>query len=109
MRFAPFGVQNPNQMPANAELPAFLNATRFNRRLDLLKDLDQDFAAAGAKHQVENHQALYDGAAQLVRSPGLKAFDLNQEPAAVRERYGRSPFGQGCLLARRLVESGVTF
>jgi len=44
----------------------------------------------------------------LVRSPAVRrAFDLSQEPISVRGRYGRSPFGQGCLLARRLVEAGA--
>jgi uncharacterized protein (DUF1501 family) len=58
---------------------------------------------------VEEHRALYGSAAQMVLSPRLKAFDLNQEKDAVRDRYGRNAFGQGCLLARRLVEQGVTF
>jgi hypothetical protein len=44
-----------------------------------------------------------------VRSPRLTAFDVGQETDTVRDRYGRTPFGQGCLLARRLVEQGVTF
>jgi uncharacterized protein (DUF1501 family) len=39
----------------------------------------------------------------------VAAFDLAREPAAVRDRYGRSAFGQGCLMARRLVEAGVPF
>jgi hypothetical protein len=38
-----------------------------------------------------------------------KAFDLAQEPAGIRDRYGRTPYGQSCLLARRLVEAGVKF
>ena len=109
MQFAPFAVQNPNQMPSNVELPGGVNSERFNRRLGLLKDLEDDFADAGAGHQVEGHRAVYQGAAQLVLSPRLKAFDLAQEKDAVRDRYGRTPFGQGCLLARRLVETGVTF
>src|SRR5437588_639177 len=109
MQFAPFVVNNPNQMPSNAELPSGVNDRRFARRLDLLKDLEDDFAKAGAQRQVEGHQALYTSAAQLVLSPRLKAFDLNQEKDGVRDRYGRSSFGQGCLLARRLVETGVTF
>jgi uncharacterized protein (DUF1501 family) len=45
----------------------------------------------------------------MVLSPQVKAFDLAAEPEKVRDAYGRSPFGQGCLLARRLVETGVTF
>jgi uncharacterized protein (DUF1501 family) len=46
----------------------------------------------------------------MLSSPGVrKAFDLSSEPAAVRERYGRTTYGQGCLLARRLVEAGARF
>ncbi len=45
----------------------------------------------------------------MMRSSAAKAFDLDEEPAAVRDAYGRNPFGQGCLLARRLVERGVPF
>src|SRR5204863_4350742 len=46
----------------------------------------------------------------MLTSPRLKkAFDLTAEPAAVREKYGRTTYGQGCVLARRLVEVGVRF
>src|SRR5205807_1174179 len=59
--------------------------------------------------QVRDHQALYRQTAHMVLSPRVKAFDLAAEPAKVRDAYGRSSFGQGCLMARRLVEAGVTF
>ena len=107
MRYAPFAVIDPNRMPNNAELT--VGNDRFQRRLDLMKDLEEDFAAAGAKHAVAEHQSVYRGAANLITSPKLKAFDLAQEKDATRERYGRTAFGQGCLLARRLVDTGVTF
>src|SRR4029078_10933417 len=74
-----------------------------------LQGLEADFAEAGGAAPVRDHQALYSRAQRLVLSPRLKAFDLTQEKDAVRDRYGRSEFGQGCLLARRLVEQGVTF
>jgi uncharacterized protein (DUF1501 family) len=114
MEYAPFVVANPTTMPSNVELPGGVNARRFTRRLDLLQGLEEDFARAGAAAKVEEHQALYANASQMVLSPRLKAFDLGQEKEAVRDRYGRSSgpgfsFGQGCLLARRLVEHGVTF
>jgi hypothetical protein len=108
-RYAPFVVANPQQMPANVELPGGITDKRFNRRLELLGQLEEDFAEAGGGARVHDHRLLYGSAAQLVLSPRLKAFDLDQEKDAVRDRYGRSPFGQGCLLARRLVEAGVTF
>jgi uncharacterized protein (DUF1501 family) len=109
MKYAPFAVANASQMPANTELPPGVTGDRLNRRMGLLKDLEQDFAEAGAAARVRDHQALQGNATQMILSPRLKAFDLNQEKESVRDRYGRSPFGQGCLLARRLVEHGVTF
>jgi hypothetical protein len=109
MKFAPFVIPNPSQLPANVALPSGVDDGRFRRRGDLLKDLEEDFARAGSGKLVEDHQALAAGAAEMVRSPRLKAFDLSLEKATVRDKYGRSAFGQGCLLARRLVEAGVTF
>jgi hypothetical protein len=109
MSVAPFVVGNPEQMPTHVELPRGINSQRFSRRLDLLKDLEADFAESGGKPRVEEHQGVYGNASQMVLSPRLKAFEVSQEKAEVRDRYGRTPFGQGCLLARRLVEAGVTF
>jgi uncharacterized protein (DUF1501 family) len=109
MSVAPFVVANPTQMPANLPLPQAVSNGRFTRRLGLLGQLEQDFAEAGGGPRVEDHKALYESASQMVLSPRLKAFSLNEEKDAVRDRYGRSPFGQGCLLARRLIEQGVTF
>ena len=45
----------------------------------------------------------------MMKSPRLKAFDISEEPDAVKQAYGDSDFGRGCLVARRLVESGVKF
>lgn len=109
MRYAPFVVGDPNRMPRNVERPRDVAADRFDRRMKLLKDVDEDFAKAGGKQPAADHQALYDGAARMVKSPRLAAFDLSKEHEKTRDRYGRTPFGQACLLARRLVETGVTF
>ncbi len=109
MQFTPFIVGDANQMPANVQLPADTNAARFTRRLNLMEDLERDFAEAGGQARVTDHRALVNGAASMVRSPRIEAFDLARETAATRDRYGRNGFGQGCLLARRLVEAGVTF
>jgi hypothetical protein len=56
---------------------------------------------------VVGHLTAYDKAVRLMRSDAAKAFDVGQEPDELRQKYGRNQFGQGCLLARRLVESGV--
>lgn len=105
-RYAPFVVSDPNRMPSNSQLT--VSPSRFQRRLALTHDLESDFARA-AKELVHEHQNVQKAAAKLVLTPKLRAFDLSQEKDAVRDRYGRTPFGQGCLLARRLIEAGVTF
>lgn len=106
MKYAPLVVNDANRMPSNSQLP--VSQSRFDRRLELMKDLEEDFGKS-AGPVVAEHQSVVKGAASLVTSPKLKAFDLSQEKDALRDRYGRTPFGQGCLLARRLVEAGVTF
>ena len=105
--YAPFVVTDPNRPPDNLGAP--VAADRLRRRLELLKELEGPFARSGAGEQVRDHQELYKQTAQLVLSPRARAFDLDAESEKVRESYGRSPFGQGCLMARRLVEAGVTF
>jgi len=107
MDYEPFVVRNAGQMPANAELPT--SRTRFERRLGLLRRLETKFAETGVVELVESHQSLYGKTSRLVLSPEMRAFDISQESDSLRDRYGASEFGRGCLLARRLVEQGVTF
>jgi hypothetical protein len=109
MSVAPFVVQDATKMPANSEFPKGVDGRRLKRRLGLMDKLERDFSDGGAKVLVDDHRAIYGTAAQMVLSPRLKAFDLAQEKDSLRDQYGRSAFGQGCLLARRLVETGVTF
>lgn len=106
--YEPFVIQNPQRPPADAQ-PRVPN-DRFTRRLGLLGRLESvGFEKAGGADRVRNHRALYEQTARMVLSPRMKAFDLEEESPGLRERYGKTPFGQGCLLARRLVEAGVTF
>jgi len=109
MAFEPFSVADPTKLPNNIMLPDGISAGRFSRRHSLLQRLEADFADAGGAADVEDHQRLYGKAKRMVLSQRLQAFDLTLEKDSVRDRYGRTDFGQGCLLARRLVEQGVTF
>src|SRR5262245_42460557 len=95
--YAPFVVTDPNRPPDNLAAP--VAGSRLQRRLGLLKELEAPFARSGAAEQVRDHQALYNQTAQMVLSPRVKAFDLDAEPAKVRDAYGRNAFGQGCLMA----------
>ncbi len=107
MDYEPFVVGKPGQLPANVGLPTSRN--RFERRRGLLQQLETQFADAGAQKLVEAHQSIYGRSARLVLSPEVKAFDTADESTSLRSRYGDDNFGRGCLLARRLVERGVTF
>ena len=107
VQYAPFVVNDPNRPPDNLGLP--VTDRRLQRRLELMRELEQPFADSGAGNQVRDHQALYGQTSRLVLSPRVRSFNLEAEPERVRDAYGRSPFGQGCLMARRLVEAGVPF
>ncbi len=105
--YDPFSVANPGQLPSNVALTT--SRERFGRRRRLLDRLETRFAETGAKPLVESHQAIYGKSTRLVLSPEVRAFDISDEKPSLRSRYGDSRFGRGCLLARRLVEHGVTF
>ncbi len=85
--------------------PADVVQRRFDARVELL----QDFVNARPGVPAKSHQTAYERAVKLMRTAAQKAFNLDEEPDAVREAYGKNLFGQGCLLARRLVEQRVPF
>jgi Protein of unknown function (DUF1501) len=89
--------------------PAEVTAEQARARVDLLEGLGREFLARRPGVSAQSHQMAYDRAVRLMRSAASRAFNLEEEPAALRDRYGRNHFGQGCLLARRLVERGVPF
>jgi hypothetical protein len=78
-------------------------------RLDLLGALERDFITRRPGLPPKSHQAAYERAVRLMKTEAAKAFELDSEAPALRDAYGRNMFGQGCLLARRLVERGVPF
>jgi uncharacterized protein (DUF1501 family) len=78
-------------------------------RLDLVRDLQDRFVAEHPGATAEGHRAAYDRAVRLMKTEAARAFDLEEEKDELREAYGKNLFGQGCLLARRLVERGVPF
>ena len=90
-------------------LPGDVSAGRFAARRTLLEQIDRRLASVTQSKSLESLDAWHRQAFHLLGSPeARRAFDLAQEPAAVRDRYGRHTFGQSVLLARRLVEAGVS-
>lgn len=86
-----------------------VEATEFASRLSLAEKLAAGFQRTAPVPAVSTQRSAYQSAVELMRSPKSQAFDLSREPANMHERYGKHEFGQGCLLARRLVEVGVPF
>jgi hypothetical protein len=94
----------------NLKLPGRIDAARLGRRRALLQDLDhirRDIDARGDMHGLDTFYR--DGMEMVTNTKAQNAFDIHKEPDKLREQYGRNDLGQSCLLARRLVESGVTF
>lgn len=91
------------------DLPEGVTEARGVARADFRDSLDDDFLADHPGAAGEGRRTAYRRANTFMRSSAVKAFDLSEEKPALRDKYGRSLFGQGCLLARRLVERGVPF
>ena len=128
MAYAPFSVQNAGQPPANIKPPAALAGNpsemeeRVRRRQRLFYTVEDPFAQSNFPHLIkaeerENagssaqaHSSIYKKAFDLTISPLRNVFDISKEPTSVVEAYGgrNNGFGMGCLLARKLVEAGVT-
>ena len=91
-------------------LPSDVDWSRLGNRRWLLEKMDARFRSVDASPELRAMDSFHQRAYDLLSSPEAKrAFDIESEPAALRERYGRTPVGQGYLLARRLVEAGVRF
>ncbi|PYT29765.1 MAG: DUF1501 domain-containing protein, partial [Acidobacteria bacterium] len=88
-------------------LPADVDWARVGNRRWLLDKMDAKYRALDAHTDFDALDSFQQRAYDLMRSPAAKkAFDIDAEPQALREKYGRTPVGQGALLARRLVEGG---
>lgn len=105
----PLFVNHPESGIKNVTRQDGLSAEKLEKRLGLAAELDREFVEAFPHRRVKAYAEMYDGAMRMMRSADLKAFDLAAESEAIRRAYGADPFGQGCLLARRLLEHGVRF
>jgi Protein of unknown function (DUF1501) len=89
--------------------PTDVDKAHANVRLQLLKEMEEEFSKRTPGVSTNSHKTAYERAVKLMKTDARKAFDIEDEKDKVRDAYGRNLFGQGCLLARRLVERGVPF
>lgn len=101
---------DPNFALPELSLPAGLSVERLQRRRELQQLVDQQVRLMEYSELAQGFDDYYQRAISMLTSDNVrKAFDLSSEPPAIRDRYGRTTYGQSCLLARRLVEAGVKF
>ncbi len=93
----------------NLSLPEGVSSPQARARLALLHRAEAGFLNRRRGPAVSEHLNAYAKAARLMSPSAAQAFDLADEPAKIQEQYGRSQFGQGCLMARRLIERNVPF
>ncbi len=112
--YEPFSLRQPGSTDAFQEfalkaldLPSGADGERLRMRRQLLAAIDAHPADAAASPEFVRVDKLYDKAYDLLGGAAKSAFDLTQEPDALRDRYGRNEYGQSFLLARRLIEAGV--
>lgn len=89
--------------------PAGVLSAQVAARQAFWKSLQTSFLAERPSPAGVAQNTAYERAQRLIGSGAAEAFDLSQEPDSVREAYGKGRFGQGCLMARRLIERGVSF
>lgn len=98
--YAQLSVNHMQRLPS-------IDQQRYENRLRLWESMQSEFMRS---HQVSNvvaQDTVYRSAFEMIESDAKDAFDLSSEPDIVRQAYGKGTFGQGCLLARRLIERGV--
>jgi hypothetical protein len=91
-------------------LPSNLSLSRLEKRREIQTLIDRQSRLLDFSAEAQGLDAYYKKAIAMLSSPKVRnAFDLSSEPEKLRDAYGRHTYGQGCLLARRLVEAGVRF
>jgi hypothetical protein len=106
---SPFPVKNPLKPVRHLAPAKGIDAERFAHRLELWRKLEDRFAGERGGAFARGRREVGEQAITLMQSSGVQAFQLDAEPETVKQRYGATEFGGGCLMARRLVEAGVPF
>ncbi|MHC4995133.1 MAG: DUF1501 domain-containing protein [Planctomycetota bacterium] len=108
-KYSPLTIGNPASGLQNSRMAKGVDNDQFNRRLELSNQFDKSFRARYKQRDVNAYTDFYRDAVRMMKSKDLTAFDISKEDKATKDRYGNGRFGQGVLLARRLVEHGVRY
>jgi uncharacterized protein (DUF1501 family) len=106
MTYAPFVVGSDGNV---RNLKMDVDTYRLEQRMRMLASLEKSFVGQQRGGSALDHANILEKTVALMTSKQMDAFKVNSEDEATRDRYGKSDFGRGCLMARRLVEQGVAF
>jgi hypothetical protein len=106
-RYEPLLIRDPLRGVAN--LAPQEGMQRFDSRMTLLEEVEQGFYQRHRPEVAEAHLTTVQRAARMMHAREAAAYDISREPVRVRDAYGNHAYGRGCLLARRLIETGVPF
>ncbi|WP_442485879.1 DUF1501 domain-containing protein [Aeoliella sp. SH292] len=106
MAYAPFQVDSNGRI---RDLDMQIQEQRLAQRFALLETIETQFISERRGMAATDHAKVLSKTSRLLTSDQMKAFKVDSEPQEMKDLYGNSGFGRGCMLARRLVEAGVPF
>ncbi len=107
--YSPLPIGDPEGGLPNSTYAQNVDEDLFDTRLDMMNQFNQAFDRKFQNDEVKAYNDFYENALTLMSSEDLDVFDLSKEPQDKREKYGNNRFGQGLLLAKRLVSNGIRF
>jgi uncharacterized protein (DUF1501 family) len=108
-KYGPLPIGNPKAGLANSKMASYLDDQQFGNRIEMAEKMNVNFTGQFPQKKVRAYTDLYKDAVKLMKSEDLQAFDITKEPQEMHDLYGTTNFGQGCLLARRLIENQVRY
>jgi hypothetical protein len=108
-KHSPLGIGSPTAGLQNSKIMRGVTEEQFDSRLALAGKLGNKFRNKYNLNANKAYSDMYADAIKLMSSKDLEAFDINKESESMKDLYGKEAFGQGCLLARRLVENNVRY
>ncbi|MEE2886880.1 MAG: DUF1501 domain-containing protein [Planctomycetota bacterium] len=108
-KYAPLPIGDPKSGLQDSHRHHSVDGETFDRRLAKLEEMNRAFKGKFNHRKVRGYEDMYKEAIKLMQSDDLAAFDIRKESEELKAAYGDNQFGQGCLLARRLIEHNVRF
>ncbi|MBZ0203432.1 MAG: DUF1501 domain-containing protein [Ignavibacteria bacterium] len=107
--YSPYVIKDIDKPLQNIKKFKDVDDARFAERMNILSKMEDNFYKEKGLEDIKEHKLIYEKSVKMMNSPLIKAFDISEESDVLKQAYGDNSFGKGCLMARRLVETGVKF